>query len=102
MFQIDCTMVPQAVTDFAFDHLKDDVPINSSALGLDYESQEVSVDVGDMDTVYTVRDAIQERAYEKIADLEQETENGFNTGFEVNELRAARDAVSNITVVTED
>lgn len=101
MFEIDCAMLPEAVTDFAFDHLKGDVAtIDSDKLELDYNEQVVEVDVGNMDAAYTVRDLLQERAYEKIHDLKFETEQGYNTGFEVNELQAAKSAVEEISVNT--
>lgn len=103
MFQVDCTMLPQSVTDFAFDHLKGDVAhsVDTDDIDIDYDTQTVKVDVGNMDDTYTVQEQIQERAYEKINDIEFETKQGYDTGFEVNELHAVKSAVSEVSVTAE-
>lgn len=63
MFVVTVTDVPKVVTDFAFDYLESDID-NSSALEIDYASQEVHVDTGNMKLPYDVREILIKRLNE--------------------------------------
>lgn len=85
MFEIDCSDFPSEVTDFAFDHLRDDVT-DDEKLDLDYAQQTVIVDTGNMEFVYSVRDRIETRMYERISDMKFEVNQGYNVGLSEEEL----------------
>lgn len=91
MFKVDCSTLPQAVTDFAFDHLADDVEADS--IELEYEAQIVHVDTGDMKLASEVQNAIQSRAVEKVSDMKSEANRGYDVGFTEQELDGLQRAV---------
>lgn len=75
MFVVTVTDVPKAATDFAFDYLESDID-NSSVLEIDYDTQEVYVDTGNMKLPYEVRITLIERLQEGLQSLLQKHRNG--------------------------
>jgi hypothetical protein len=89
------------VSDFAFDHLKDEVP-HSEKLDLNYEDQQVAIHTETEATAEKVKEVIEEYSLEKVNDLLWETKNGYDTGFEVNELQTIQRVVTTSIEIQEE
>jgi hypothetical protein len=94
MFQIDCSNIPTEITDFVFDHLNDDIE-NSDVLDIDYTTQIVSIDTGNMGLASEVKESIQSRAIEQVNDMQSELNRGYTVGFSKEELKTIESEIYN-------
>lgn len=100
MFKIDCSAVLQEGTDFAFDHLSDDIG-PSDVLTIHYPDQEVLVHEGDEEFAEEVRDTIETRVIEKLQDMKREAKAGYSVGYDADLLRTEISNTKHITITEE-
>lgn len=96
MIEIDCSNILKPGTDFAFDHLRDDIQTDDE-LTLNYEKQTVHIHSTNEELAKETRRAIERRAVERFQDMKREIKSGFEVGFSIERLNTA---ISNSTDIT--
>lgn len=83
MIQINCSDVPEKITDFAFDQTKDEIGSTEPIEDFNYKDQVViiSEDTPDNQVDFIVSKLLS-KAHEKVVDMNRELEENPNMNFE--------------------